>query len=177
MKAKILKYIKILIIVFCLSLCEQVCIPNKEVKSSNSNLNKTLDLHAMALKIEEIKRNDINTPLDVYNGLLTGYVANCPLCGGTLGCTGQNVLDGTTDYNDSTYGTVRIVASSSSLPCGSIVQFRLPTISNDPITAIVLDRGVTGTALDLLVNSELYAKTNIGSKYISYSILRYGYYR
>ena len=75
------------------------------------------------------------------------------------------------------YGDVRIVASSQSLPCGSIVQFTLSKLQDDPITAIVLDRGVTGTTLDLLVNDEDYAKTSIGSTYLSYNILRFGYTR
>lgn len=170
----VLKYIKILLLVVCFILCEKVCITNIETKSSNSNLNKTLDLHAMAMKIDEIQKNDLYSPLDTYNGILTGYVANCPLCGGTLSCTGVNVTDGTTTYNDNTYGSVNIVASSLSLPCGSIVQFDL---NNDSITAIVLDRGVTGTSLDLLVDSEAKAVTTVGSKYISYNILRYGYTR
>ena len=177
MKHKIIKTIEIIFIVSCFVLCQQVSIPNNVSKTNNSNLNKTLDLHAMALKIEEIQKNDLYTPKDVYNGYLTGYVANCPLCGGTLGCTGQNVLDGTTHYQDSMYGDVRIVASSQSLPCGSIVQFTLSKLQDDPITAIVLDRGVTGTTLDLLVNDEDYAKTSIGSTYLSYNILRFGYTR
>ena len=165
----------LLIIVLILS-CGTISIPSKETKNSNNNLNKILDLHAMAVKYEEIIKNDLYTPLDTYNGVLTGYAANCPLCGGTLGCNGQNVLDGTTTYEDNQYGTVHIVASSSNLACGSIVQFSDPT-SNEKITAIVLDRGVLGTALDLLVESEEYALSNIGRRNISYNILRFGYTR
>ena len=106
-------------------------------------------------------------------GYLTGYVADCPLCGGTLGCNGQNVLDKTTTYNDSQYGNVRIMASSTSLACGSIVSY---TSNDEKIVSIVLDRGVTGTNLDLLVSStdEAY---KIGKKYITYDILRYGWSR
>ena len=165
----------LLIIVLVLS-TTSVCLPSKETKNSNNNLNKTLDLHAMAIKYEEIKKNDLYSPLDVYNGVLTGYAANCPLCGGRLGCNGQNVLDGTTTYEDNQYGTVRIVASSSNLACGSIVEFKDPSSDNN-ITAIVLDRGVLGTALDLLVENEDYALKNIGRRNISYNILRYGYTR
>lgn len=157
----ILKTAKILIIFIIIAVCGQTGIIEQEVKTSNNNLNKTLDLTAMALKIDEINHNDLYYPLDTYNGVLTGYAANCPLCGGTLGCTGQNVLDGTTTYQDKDYGTVKIVASSKSLPCGSIVNFSL---NNENITAIVLDRGVTGTALDLLVESESYALSNVGRK-------------
>src|SRR5574344_599376 len=168
------KYFKIFVIIFVVILAGKVCLNSTETKTTNSNLNKTLDLHAMALKIEEIQRNDLYSPLDVYNGVLTGYVADCPLCGGTLGCNGQNVLDKTTTFNDNQYGTVRIVASSLSLPCGSIVNFSL---NNEPITAIVLDRVVTGTSLDLLVSDEQTAISTIGKKFISYNILRFGYTR
>lgn len=170
----ILKTTKILMIFIIIAVCGQTGIIEQEVKTSNNNLNKTLDLTAMALKIDEINHNDLYYPLDTYNGVLTGYAANCPLCGGTLGCTGQNVLDGTTTYQDKDYGNVKIVASSKSLPCGSIVNFSL---NNENITAIVLDRGVTGTALDLLVESESYALSNVGRKNISYQILRFGYNR
>ena len=170
----VLKTAKILIILIVIAVCGQTGIIEQEVKTRNNNLNKTLDLTAMALKIDEINHNDLYYPLDTYNGVLTGYAANCPLCGGTLGCTGQNVLDGTTTYQDKDYGTVKIVASSKSLPCGSIVNFSL---NNENITAIVLDRGVTGTALDLLVASQQEALTSVGRRDISYNILRFGYTR
>lgn len=169
---KILKII--LLIVFLLS-CKQVYIPKEESKVSNQNLNKTLDLHAMAIKYDEIILKDRYTPIDTYNGDLTGYAADCPLCGGHLYCNNQNVLiNRVLTHEDPEYGTVRIVASSKNLPCGSIVQFSLSTISNEKITAIVLDRGVIGTALDLLVESEDYAKIYVGRKNISYDILRLG---
>ena len=40
-----------------------------------------------------------------------------------------------------------------------------------------LDRGVGGTNLDLLVESEEYAYNNIGRHYITYDVLRFGYKR
>lgn len=175
---KISKYIRIIILIFVISLCQQVSLMKFENKMENNNLNKTLDLHAMSIKLEEMIRNDLYSALDTYNGVLTGYAADCPLCGGTLGCTGQNVLtDRITTYYDNTYGNVKIVASSKNLPCGSIVQFELSTISNEKVTAIVLDRGVIGTALDLLVESEEFAYNNVGKRQISYDILRFGYER
>ena len=155
-------------------MASSVSTAKKESKIDNESINKNIDLIAKAKKEEEFIQNDIYTPIDYFNGFLTGYAANCPLCGGTLGCTGQNVLDGTTTYQDKDYGNVKIVASSKSLPCGSIVNFSL---NNENITAIVLDRGVTGTALDLLVESEAYALSNVGRKNISYQILRFGYNR
>lgn len=89
-----------------------------ESRATNVNLNKNVNLNAMAKVIDNFKAEDINQILDTYNGTLTAYVANCPLCSGRLGCTGQNVLDGTTTYYDQQYGLVNIVASSSLLPCG-----------------------------------------------------------
>lgn len=149
----------------------------KEAKIINENINKNIDLVAKAQKEYEFIANDLYAPIDYYNGYLTGYAANCPLCGGTLGCTGQNVLDGTTKVYDKDYGTVNIVASSSNLPCGSIVSFNLDSISDKPITAIVLDRGVLGTNLDLLVESEEYARMYVGGRKITYNVLRKGYER
>ncbi len=148
-----------------------------ETKSTNININKNINLNAMAKVISNFAKEDITNPLDTYYGTLTGYVANCPACSGKLGCNGQNVLDGTTTYVDNTYGTVRIVASSTSLACGSIVRFTNPSNSDEIITAIVLDRGVTGTTLDLLVDSVDTAITQIGSKKINYDILRFGWSR
>jgi hypothetical protein len=128
----------------------------------------------MAIKIEEIRLKDLYYPLDTYVGYLTGYVADCPLCGGTLGCTGQDVLtDRVTTYLDNDYGTVNILASSASLPCGSIVSY---TLNDVKTTAIVLDRGVVGTNLDLLVD-DIDEAYQIGKKYITYDVLRFGWSR
>jgi len=147
-------------------------------KTSNENLNKTINLNAMAKVIQNFQYSDLNTVLDTYYGTLTGYVADCPLCTGYLACNNQNVLDRTTTYKDKQYGEVRIVASSRNLPCGSIVRFKNNTLSNTgEITAIVLDRGVVGTSLDLLVESIDVALTKVGSKKVNYDILRFGWTR
>lgn len=159
-----------------------LCFQNSSITmtttSTNTNLNKNVDLNAMAKVIANFRDTDLDTALDTYNGTLTGYVADCPLCSGYLGCNNQNVLDGTTTYYDAQYGLVRIVASSPSLPCGSIVRFKNDTLSvNGEITAIVLDRGVIGTSLDLLVDSVDTALTRVGSRKINYDILRFGWTR
>ena len=167
------KYFKLIVIVIVMMLLTKVNVLKDNEVVFNDNSNKVLDLTAMAIKMEEIRMNDLYYPKDTYVGYLTGYVADCPLCGGTLGCTGQNVLDRTTTYNDNDYGTVKIMASSTSLQCGSIVRY---DYNGEKITAIVLDRGVTGTNLDLLV-SNVDDAYSIGKKYISYDILRYGWSR
>ena len=177
MKNRIIKFTQILVILICTFMLNSVNTLKKEAKIINENINKNIDLVAKAQKEYEFIANDLYAPIDYYNGYLTGYAANCPLCGGTLGCTGQNVLDGTTKVYDEDYGMVNIVASSSNLPCGSIVSFNLDSISDKPITAIVLDRGVLGTNLDLLVESEEYARMYVGGRKITYNVLRKGYER
>lgn len=168
-------FIKILLIFIFAFVCNNVSMLKVSTKINNESINKNIDLVAKAQKEEEFIRNDIYSVIDYYNGFLTGYVANCPACSGYLGCNGQNVLDGTTTYYDDMYGEVSIVASSSNLPCGSIVEFEVPSISSEKIVAIVLDRGVLGTNLDLLVESEAFAINNIGGRLISYNVLRKGY--
>lgn len=146
-----------------------------ENKVENVNLNKTLNLAAMAratsttYTAEEILR--------VVVGDLTGYAADCPKCTGFLGCKPYtDVRDGQTTYEDKDYGTVRIVASSpKNLGCGSIISFTSLRISKDPIIAIVLDRGVTGTDIDLLSTSQSFASKNVGRSEIAYTVLREGW--
>lgn len=146
-----------------------------ENKTYSDNTNKTVNLSTMAMKVEEIKENDIYSAKDTYTGDLTGYVFNCPLCNGTLGCLYKyDITDGTTTYPDETYGTVKIVASSKNLPCGSIVRFNSTRIAEEPVLAIVLDRGVRGNALDLLSPSVDYALT-LGRSVITYDVLREGW--
>ncbi len=147
-----------------------------ETKTYSDNINKNVNLSTMALKADEFKENDIYSIKDTYTGDLTGYVYNCPLCGGTLGCKpSYDISDYKTTYYDEVYGTVRIVASSSNLPCGSIVRIYSSRISEEPTIAIVLDRGVRGNALDLLSESNEYAYNIIGRSVITYDVLRFGY--
>ena len=169
------KSTKMIMVIILVCMLTKVNITRENAIVSNTSLNKTLDLTAMAIKIEEIQMNDKYYVLDTFTGDMTAYMADCPLCGGTLGCTGQNVLDGTTTYNDEIYGVVNIVASSSNLACGSIIQYN-DVITGDRKTAIVLDRGVTGNAIDLLVNNSEYAY-QIGRRQITYDILRFGWER
>ncbi|MBQ3021569.1 MAG: hypothetical protein IJD92_05050 [Bacilli bacterium] len=168
---KIIKFLKICIILIAIFGINRINVEKDVGTVFNNNSNKVLDLTAMAVKIEEIKMKDLYYPKDTYVGYLTAYVAYCPLCSGYLGCNNQNVLDGTTTYNDKEYGNVRIMASSKSLACGSIVSYEL---NGEDVVGIVLDRGVVGTNLDLLVQEETTAY-NVGKRYITYDILRFGW--
>ena len=103
-----------------------------ENKSYSDNINKAINLSTMALKADEFKENDIYSAKDTFTGHLTGYVYNCPLCSGQLACMWKyDITDGKTTYDDETYGTVRIVASSKNLPCGTIVRFNSKRISSE----------------------------------------------
>jgi hypothetical protein len=147
-----------------------------ETKFENDATNRTINLSTIALKLEEDIKNDLYSAKDTYTGDLTGYGADCPLCGGTLACLpNYYVKDGTDTYADPIYGNVRIVASSKNLPCGTIVRFQHKGLSKEPIVAIVLDRGVLGNDLDLLSPSEAYAKQYVGRKSITYDVLRQGW--
>ena len=146
-----------------------------ESKVSNENLNKTVNLSTMALKVSEFNYDSLYSAKDTFTGDLTGYVFNCPLCSGHLACTKYNVMDGTTTYPDAEYGIVNIVASSPNLPCGSIIRFDYARVSDAPIYAIVLDRGVNGNAIDLLVESVDAATSRVGRGSITYDVLRSGW--
>ena len=167
------------------------------LNARNSNLNKQVDVQALAIldistvseeekavaqmlndqitEENQIVKEDV-TPVKSYSSKMTGYVYNCPLCSGRLACDSSiDLSDGTINYNDKTYGDVRIVASSKNLECGSIVSINAEKVSSEPIIAIVLDRGVTGHKLDLLMPSEQAARSQIGNTPITYDVLREGY--
>lgn len=156
-----------------------------ETYSNNENLNKNINLSTMAIfinKEEEEKRNEeaLQTylwgSLDSYTGDLTGYGAFCPLCTGRLACMSSlDLSNGRTTYEDKTYGEINIVASSKNLPCGTIIRFNSKKISDDPVIAIVLDRGVLGNDIDFLSASEEYAAKYIGRSSITYDVLRIGW--
>lgn len=138
--------------------------------------NRVINLTTMAMCLENDIKNDLYSAKDSFTGDVTGYGADCPLCSGKLSCVpSYNVRNGQTYYPDITYGNVRIVASSKNLPCGTIVRFNLNKLSSEPIVAIVLDRGVLGNDLDLLMPSENDASLYVGRNTLSYDVLRVGY--
>ncbi len=173
---KITSFIKISIVIVIAIIIKSSNLVFSEVRVENENVNKVVNLSTMALKAEEFEENELYYSLDTFSGDLTGYTFDCPLCGGTLACKRDyNIRDGKDYYDDEQYKRVKIVASSSNLPCGSIVRFDLPNISDEPIIAIVLDRGVRGNNLDLLSPDEQYARTYVGRKSITYDVLRKGW--
>lgn len=146
-----------------------------EEEVNNNTINSRINLKTMALKVEENNNNDIYRTINTFTGDLTGYIYNCPLCSGRLACNSKlDLSNGLINYEDSTYGSVRIVASSTNLSCGSIVRMYSDRLSTEPILAIVLDRGVRGNALDLLTEN-IDAARIVGRSSITYDVLRMGY--
>lgn len=190
MKGKKLSYIKNIIKISILAfviLVINASSSKTETYSSNENINRSVDLSTMALFINKEEEAKIEAErealqkylwgtIDSYTGDLTGYAADCPLCTGRLACMSSlDLSNGRTTYNDKTYGEVSIVASSKNLPCGSIIRFESKNISNEPVIAIVLDRGVLGNDIDLLTPSESYALKYVGRRSITYDVLRNGW--
>ena len=70
---KVLHILEGLITMFFIFMCTSVNVPHSETKTINHNLNKTLDLHAMAVKYEEIKRNDLYAPLIPSHNRIAAY--------------------------------------------------------------------------------------------------------
>ncbi len=174
------KFIKLVMLIFLISLITTNVSNKKIIKFENFSFNKSLDLTASAEKEEEEKPLPVVTNYSSkssYTGDLTGYAADCPLCNGTLACqrTYNVFKNNVVTFTDADYGEVRIVASSKNLPCGSIIRFNSNRISEDTTYAIVLDRGVLGYNIDLLVPSESYAMNKIGRSKITYDVLRFGW--
>ena len=119
----------------------------------------------------------IGDPLYTFVGELTGYAGDCPLCSGYLACPPRtNVLKKGIYYTDKKYGKIRIVASSKKYPCGTILKFNVKKLSSEPIIAIVLDRGVGGNVIDLLTDSEDYARKHVGRvRNLNFEVLREGW--
>ena len=143
---------------------------NKKVRVVTSNINNVKSIKSSRI----IKESVTNPVLSVYNtsdiskyggkikigftGTLTGYGPDCPGCIGLVYCRpNPNVLNGNIYFNDSQYGTLRILAADYSIPCGSIIKIEnFKFIPGDEFYGIVLDRGsaIVGLTMDLLYPSE-----------------------
>ncbi len=108
---------------------------------------------------------------------ISHYGHDCIGCEGGQTAAGYWIGDGRTYYNDSTYGSVKVVAADYKYPLGTIL--RLNHYGN-AYNAIVLDRGGSigdhgKYQIDVLASSESEA-SRLGSVYgVSLEVLRYGY--
>ena len=176
-KSRIIMAIEtVLVLVVVLFLGKSTVLETSSVVALNNNANKTLDKNVIKKTQEELYKDGLFNPLYTFTGELTGYVGDCPLCSGYLACPPRtNVLEKGIYFDDDTYGTVRIVASSRNYPCGTIIQFTTSRVSDEPVTAIILDRGVGGNDIDLLTDSTDDAVKNIGRVSLEFNVLREGW--
>lgn len=102
---------------------------------------------------------------------LTHYGWDCKGCRGKT-ATGYNIKK-TIYYKDKQYGKVRIVAMCSKMPLYSIIKIKNYKRGGD-ITAIVLDRGVGCSTIDLAVKNEKTSYKYGIQKNVKIEILRRG---
>lgn len=128
------------------------------------------------------KENDqsliFDNVLETFTGKITGYGPDCYGCTSNKTASGYYVGEGNIYYQDTKYGSIRIVAGDKKYPFGTIVKLSNLSFS-EPIIAIVLDRG-GGIGLDkkiqfdLLFDSEKNGDIGILSN-VRFDILRLGY--
>ena len=108
-------------------------------------------------------------------GTITGYGPDCRGCSGVT-ASGHNLHE-SVYYEDSEFGTVRILAADRSIPFYSI--FRVSNIPGmDPFIAIVLDTGGNvgygkGTLFDLAFESEATGVVPL-TQNVTFEMLRSG---
>lgn len=126
----------------------------------------------------EVPKKKVEPVLATYRGLITAYGPDCTGCTGRT-ASGYKVSGGNIYYHDKKYGKVRIVASDKSLPFGSIIRIKNLSVFNEPVIAIVLDRGGAigfnkKVYFDLLYKSEKET-SSFGMRRATFEVLRRGY--
>ena len=169
--------IRLLFLLIALITFVVIYVMNKETKVETTVHRIEYGVNLMLKDDLKFKEKEKKVEYITYTGDLTGYSADCPACNGTLACKQKYDVykNGVVTYEDNTYGDVRIVATSKKIPCGSILRLKDTKISDEDMYVIVLDRGVLGYDLDLLVESESYAAINIGRSKINYEVIRNGW--
>ena len=145
--------------------------------AKNDLLDKSIDYEIIATQQEESYKTALYEAESTFVGELTGYAGDCPLCSGVVACRPRiNVLEKGIFFDDKQYGTVRMVASSKRYPCGTILRFKAGKVSSEPIIAVVMDRGVGGNNIDLLMETEDEARKKVGRiRNLEFDILRLGW--
>lgn len=193
-KLKILFFICYFIgmLIFCLGISTLIVFSFKKYTFEINNINLDIALSTEDLKniyasinskdLEPIMFDTMKEAVEnakyydtSFVGKLTHYGPDCALCGGYLGCNGQYARNGNIYYNDKEYGTVRIVASSKILPCGSIIRINVDAYDPNGMYAIVLDRGVSPGIIDLLKTSQQAISPVRTVNNVVFDIVRYGY--
>ena len=190
-----LRYFSFVIFIFALGFVILSSNNKKIVMTSNINSVKSLQAVHIVNKYNSIKEMEKKKETPLYDsfydaisvastspvafmGTLTAYGPDCPGCSGNSACPPrQNFKNGNIYFEDQTFGKVRVVAADRSIPCGSIVKISGINIYNEPILAIVMDRGgaVTGNHMDLLFTSQSNLEGFTTSHNIKFELIRYGW--
>lgn len=195
MKKKYFSYLTSVLLLFIILMI--VFSGNQKTKILTTNFNQTKSIEAVHIVQ---KYNDIQESIKfkeptlfasfqeamqyvaerpvAFIGTLTAYGPDCVGCGGNSACPPrQNFKNGNIYFDDQVYGKIRVVAADRSLPCGSIVRISGINIYNEPVIAVVLDRGgaIKGNHLDLLFETEKNLQGFGTSHQIKFEILRYGW--
>lgn len=180
MKKKIIGYLYLLIIVMILMFIGSYTENYEGAYTSKIDVlsAETLNKVQNYKEIKVVKSfRDVAKYKDKHNvfveAFMTNYGPDCEGCGGNLACNGKNVQNGKIYYEDQNYGRMRIIATDSSIPCGTI--FNIYDNGNE-YKAISLDRGgaIKGNKFDLLNNNEAEAERN-GVRNLKVNLVRWGY--
>ena len=177
-RSRIIMMLEIIVIIpVIFSLTKTADISTSMSSIVNDNINKGVDKETIQVSQNQLYLDGIYNPKYTFVGDLTGYAGDCPLCTGYLACPPRtNVLEEGIYFEDKTYGTLRIAASSRKYPCGTIIEFDVGKLSDEPIIAIILDRGVGGNDIDLLSENEDIARKEVGRvKNQEFRVLREGW--
>lgn len=113
-----------------------------------------------------------------FSGSMTAYGPDCQGCSGRTSCPPrQNLTNGNVYFKDQDYGLVRILATDTAIPCGTIVKISNISITKTYIYGVVLDRGsaINGNKMDIMYESEKQAMS-FGRQYnVKYEIVRWGW--
>lgn len=185
---------RVVVVTTCfLSIC-LIASGNQKMKNTVSNINGVKSIEAIHIvskynnqdqelevmtvsSMEEARIYGPTKPIS-FTGQMTAYKATCVGCTGKVSCPPrQDVRNGNIYFSDSTYGTVRILAADSAIPCGTIVKVSNVTFSTEPIIGIVLDRGgsIQGKIMDFLVAETDNMNTVGRQQNVKYEILRWGW--
>lgn len=144
----------------------------KETKKEDPPVNDTKEEEKPSTSVTPLE----DPVLETYVGNLTGYGADC------YGCSGRTRsgwdLRKSIYYEDSEYGTVRIIAADSSF--GKNAIFRISNVPGmDPFIAIVLDTGGNvgfnkGTLFDLAYTTESDPNLIGLTRNVTFELLRRG---
>ena len=179
-KSRIIMTLEILVLIpVSLMLTKATNIDTSFSSTFNDTIGKDVGQSTIQVSQDILYKKDLYSPLYTFTGDLTGYAGDCALCTGYLACPPRtNVLEEGIYYNDATYGTLRIAASSRKYPCGTIIEFNVKKLSGEPIRAIILDRGVGGNDIDLLTENEDLAIKSVGRvRNTEFKVLREGWKR